>query len=304
LSRSKLLNPGWLNISAVERETGLSKDSLRVWERRYGFPSPARDGSGERLYSPDQVSKLRMLRQLVDAGHRPHAVAALPPERLTELLNGPDCADPARDDPEIGEMLKLLHGRETDLLQQRLQNMLHRQGLGVFARRFAPQLTRAVGLAWAQGRLAIHEEHLYTQQLTAVFREAIDRVATAALPGTPKVLLTTFSNEPHGLGLLMAEAVLVMAGAKAISLGVQTPTHAIAAAARDYDAAVVAISLSAWSKARSARASLIDLRDRLPGSVEIWAGGSCAGLRPLDGVRLMPSLEDIDAAVARFASKG
>jgi hypothetical protein len=25
-------------ISAVERETGLSKDTLRMWERRYGFP--------------------------------------------------------------------------------------------------------------------------------------------------------------------------------------------------------------------------------------------------------------------------
>ena len=33
-----------LNISAVERETGLSKDVLRIWERRYGFPRPGRDG--------------------------------------------------------------------------------------------------------------------------------------------------------------------------------------------------------------------------------------------------------------------
>ena len=32
-----------LNISAVERETGLSKDVLRIWERRYGFPEPRRD---------------------------------------------------------------------------------------------------------------------------------------------------------------------------------------------------------------------------------------------------------------------
>ena len=37
-----------LNISAVERETGLSKDVLRMWERRYGFPKPDRDENGER----------------------------------------------------------------------------------------------------------------------------------------------------------------------------------------------------------------------------------------------------------------
>ena len=37
-------------ISAVERETGLSKDTLRMWERRYGFPAPGRDAQGERVY--------------------------------------------------------------------------------------------------------------------------------------------------------------------------------------------------------------------------------------------------------------
>ena len=35
-------------IAAVERDTGLSKDILRVWERRYGFPKPGRDAFGER----------------------------------------------------------------------------------------------------------------------------------------------------------------------------------------------------------------------------------------------------------------
>ena len=44
-----------MTIAAVERETGLSKDTLRVWERRYAFPRPARDSNGERIYPPEQV---------------------------------------------------------------------------------------------------------------------------------------------------------------------------------------------------------------------------------------------------------
>ncbi|MFN7197809.1 MAG: MerR family transcriptional regulator, partial [Hylemonella sp.] len=40
---------GALTIAAVERETGLSKDTLRMWERRYGFPRPLRDARDERL---------------------------------------------------------------------------------------------------------------------------------------------------------------------------------------------------------------------------------------------------------------
>ena len=50
-----------LSIAAVERDTGLSKDTLRVWERRYGFPLPGRDGIGERAYTLEQVEKLRVI---------------------------------------------------------------------------------------------------------------------------------------------------------------------------------------------------------------------------------------------------
>ena len=60
-----------LSISAVERETGLSKDVLRMWERRYGFPKPARDENGEREYSPADIAKLRAIRRLMDVGMRP-----------------------------------------------------------------------------------------------------------------------------------------------------------------------------------------------------------------------------------------
>ena len=60
-----------LNISAVERETGLSKDVLRMWERRYGFPKPVRDDNGERRYSAAEVAKLRAIKRLMDVGRRP-----------------------------------------------------------------------------------------------------------------------------------------------------------------------------------------------------------------------------------------
>ena len=34
-------------ISDVERDTGVAKETLRVWERRYDFPQPLRDPNGE-----------------------------------------------------------------------------------------------------------------------------------------------------------------------------------------------------------------------------------------------------------------
>ena len=45
-----------ISIAAVERDTGLGKDTLRVWERRYGFPQPLRDAFGERVIRPSRSS--------------------------------------------------------------------------------------------------------------------------------------------------------------------------------------------------------------------------------------------------------
>ena len=54
------------SIAAVERDTGLSKDVLRMWERRYGFPQPGRDANGERSYPADQVERLRLIKRLME----------------------------------------------------------------------------------------------------------------------------------------------------------------------------------------------------------------------------------------------
>lgn len=72
-------------IAAVERDTRLGKDTLRVWERRYGFPRPLRDDNGERLYPPEQVEQLRHIRRLLDAGWRPGRIVGLSMEELQRV---------------------------------------------------------------------------------------------------------------------------------------------------------------------------------------------------------------------------
>jgi DNA-binding transcriptional MerR regulator len=69
-----------LTVTEVVTETGLSADTLRVWERRYGFPQPVRDNRGRRRYPRAQVDRLRQIKRLVDAGFRPgKLVGALRP---------------------------------------------------------------------------------------------------------------------------------------------------------------------------------------------------------------------------------
>ena len=73
------------SIAAVERDTGLSKDVLRMWERRYGFPIPERDANGERLYPEAQVERLRLIKRLMDQGYRPGKLMATSVDELSLL---------------------------------------------------------------------------------------------------------------------------------------------------------------------------------------------------------------------------
>ena len=73
-------------IGTVSRLTCIPPDTLRVWERRYGVVSPIRSTGGVRLYSRDDIRRLALLRQLVDAGHAIGTVADLTTEELQNRL--------------------------------------------------------------------------------------------------------------------------------------------------------------------------------------------------------------------------
>ena len=73
--------PGYRSGVAA-RLAGLSAATLRVWERRYQLTAAPRAANGQRLYTPPQVRRLGLLKQLVDQGHPIGTLAAMPLERL------------------------------------------------------------------------------------------------------------------------------------------------------------------------------------------------------------------------------
>ncbi|SHN20822.1 B12 binding domain-containing protein [Duganella sacchari] len=270
-------------ISDVERDTGVAKETLRVWERRYDFPQPLRDPHGERVYPIEQVHKLRLVKRLIDLGFRPGKVIQYSAAELqaltgkaTGLGNGP--ATPA---PELQTYLDLCKSHQMEALRRKLSQALLMMGLKSFVIELVAPLTTLIGEAWASGQLATFEEHLYTESLTVVMRSAIFAMpqANGNHISAPRILLTTLPQERHGLGLLMAEAMCVAEGAHCISLGVQTPLLDIVEAARVQRVDIIALSFSVAMNPRQALDGLAELHQRLNGCAELWAGGSNAALK-------------------------
>jgi methylmalonyl-CoA mutase cobalamin-binding subunit len=297
------------SIAAVERDTGLTKDTLRVWERRYGFPNPGRDEFGERLYPIDQVDKLRVLRRLMDAGHRPGKLIHLPMHAL--LLLGrqerlPASAAPAQTAaasltaPDVSEFLALIRSRQPEVLRRSLAQALLRLGLERFVFDVAAPLTRLIGEVWPRDEFESFDERLSIESLQTVMRGALASISTPGAP--PTVMLTTVPGEPHGLGLLMSESLLSLQGCRCLSLGVQTPLWDAVLAARAHRVDLLALSFSSALNAAQVVDSLAELREMLPATIGIWAGGDSPALRRhrLAGVEVLAGLHEIAPQIARW----
>ena len=294
------------SIAAVERDTGLGKDTLRVWERRYGFPQPQRDSSGERIYPLEQVEKLRVIKRLLDQGLRPGRVVPLPIEALHALsiqqASQAQHLQGLQAHEDLLNYMALIRQHELENLRNGLSQALVHKGLSPFIEQVVAPLTSMVGEAWMRGELQVFEEHLYTECVSGLLRGVLNDLVETTRSATPTVLLTTFPQEAHGLGLLMAECMFALHGARCVSLGTQTPLHDIAQAVVAHQAQVVALSFSASMNPKHVLDGLVELRQRIAPEVQIWAGGRNPVLqrREQSQALVLNSLEQIGHALQNW----
>ena len=302
------VRPITVSIAAVERDTGLSKDTLRVWERRYRFPLPVRDAFDERAYPLDQVEKLRVIKRLLDNGHRPGRIVMLGIEELQSISESLAAA-PQRiahtDKTELREYISLIKAHDVDGLRRQLGQSLMRMGMSSFICEVVAPLNVMVGDAWMRGQLEVFEEHMYTESVNIALRAAIAASPGSSPDASPRVLLTTFPQEQHGMGLLMAEAMLTIEGCQCVSLGTQTPIWDIVLAATAHRADIVALSFTASQNPNYVINGLEELRSKLSPKIALWAGGSGPAIhrRSLDGIAAIASLQDIAPHVALWRDK-
>lgn len=279
------VEPDLLSIGDICSETGLSADVVRVWERRYGFPVPVRLPSGHRRYRRSDLHRLRLMAEAVAQGHRPSAVARSGEEALKRLLT------PAGD-PRAEALFEAVAAMDTERMRALLGEALAGLGWRPFLMQVVSPLLDRVGMAWADGSIGIHHEHLVTEVLEDFLRQL--RSACRPVAGRGAVLLATLPGERHRLGLLMAALAYAASGTRTEMLGVDLPVASIAHAARSLKVDRVAVSLSMQSSGETTRRLLMDLQERLPAGCRLIVGGQGASrTRRIEGVERMAGLEGI-----------
>lgn len=280
-------------IGVIERDTGIGRDTLRVWERRYGFPDPVRNAKGERVYPEIQLRRLQRIRRLLDRGMRPGKLLRLSDEALDGLEARLQTAAPERLDETAREILDAIRSADAWKVENLLRSHYLQQGMQAFITATVVPLLRRVGELWIGGKLQVFQEHFLSEQLIRFLNTEISTMQKSA--GKPLVVLATLPGEEHTLGLLMLTAMLSSRGISAINLGGEVPMDQIGRAAQQFQADVVGITFSGAYQYRNIRQHVLELRELLADDVEIWIGGEgVCRLRKLPaGVTKFNSLESL-----------
>ena len=263
-----------MTIQQLSQEIGIGMDTLRVWERRYGFPVPGRDARGHRSYTQQQLEELLIVKQLQIFGERPKRIFSLAPAERRALLE--QLSGPRRPGDET--LQRLVFEMPPRQIAAELETRRDRLGLTGFVDRSVIPLLQLLDHGWASGSLSIAREHLISDQLDFVLKRAL-----AAVPADgPRMLFLTLPGERHKLGLLLAAVLFRQAGVQSLWLNEELPLSEIPGLAAELELNAVALSFSSHYPARQAKQDLRSLRRSLDPAVTIVAGGQA--------VRQVPSM--------------
>jgi MerR family transcriptional regulator, light-induced transcriptional regulator len=289
------------SIRVASRLTGVSSDTLRMWERRYGFPKPVRNESHVRMYTDADIERLVLISRALKAGYRSGEVIHRGSDELRALLVSSARTEVEKDrrTPSVESLLSLLVQDDPEGLQGELRRSVALLGPKQFLIDVAAPLVEQVGVAWAAGRIAVRHEHLASEVLSSKLRLLLSAYHDRS--SSPVVLLATLSDEQHGLGLDMVALYLALEGATPRLLGVNTPAEQIAEAALALSADVVGVSISEASDLALTELHLRRVLSSLPSRIEVWVGGKNARkLRSRNPrIRQVVTWQDLDEAMAR-----
>ncbi len=305
-------NISMISIGALSRATGVPTETIRTWERRYGFPVPVRLDSGHRRYPLSAVEHLKLTKRALDQGHKPSSVVGADVDTLAALLSAtvaqaetPAPMPPAPDapglEPEVLRWLEAVQKFNGDALGRSMRRDWNELGAFRFIEERLGPFLKAIGEWWATGRLHVMHEHFASEHLRE-FLAGRWRPMSDEAQG-PAVICATLPQERHDLGLHMVALTLSMANLRVIFLGADMPTEEIAEAANIFKSPAVAISIASSSDTRHTQEQLGELRQSLPKGVSLLAGGTGAP-RDMDGVVTLDGFDSLYQWASQMASSG
>lgn len=270
-------------MRAVVHMTGLTADTIRVWERRYKAVVPDRTEGKTRVYSEEDVHRLILLSQAIRIGQRIGTIAHLSTDELVELIESDSKVIHQEDvslDAEAVTKEESYNVMRASYLEHiaKLDTVEAERTLTIMASILKPKavidnvvlpILHEVGRRWVNGSFGVAQEHLASEQIKRLLVTMLQ--FNSAQPNAPVVIVTTPEGHLHELGALIGAILASMHGYNAVYLGPNLPEEAILSAVKLRKADLLLLSLVRLTKGKD-RSIVEKQLKNYSTKVETWVG--------------------------------
>jgi methanogenic corrinoid protein MtbC1 len=199
-------------IHRVAKLTGLSKDVIRVWERRYGLVKPSRSSNRYREYSDEEVALLRFVKAQMEQGATIGGLAAEGHDSLVARMRIATPVSAEEQKPHerlLDDLMGSLDPIDKAGFERRLNGAVAVIPFEEAVQRILLPLQRRVGELWHQGRLNVAVEHYVTKIIQQKLFSVMNQLPVNEFG--PRILIACPEGETHEIG---AQAVAYMAATR------------------------------------------------------------------------------------------
>jgi DNA-binding transcriptional MerR regulator len=229
-----VVEPGRLRIGELSRRSGVSPELLRAWERRYGLLRPTRSQGGLRLYSLDDLERVRLMQHHLGRGLAAAEAASLAADQPSPASGAGSVLADGK-----GDLTEAVAAFDEARVHAVLDSLLATATIDTVLATVVVPYLHELGERWERGEASVAEEHF----ASAVLRGRLLGLARGWGRGLgPVVVLACAPGEQHDLGLIAFGLALRARGWRVVYLGPDTPIAGVADAARAADAVLVVVS--------------------------------------------------------------
>ncbi|MEI7996775.1 MAG: MerR family transcriptional regulator, partial [Methylococcaceae bacterium] len=276
-------------ISTVSKRSGVKTDLVRAWERRYQAVTPTRTAGGHRVYTDQDIARLKLLNQATNNGHSISQIAQFSLDDLKDLLKNESgestqpfisIATSTSDrvflaEDYIEKCYAAVLAFDAKALESHFENAIVELGTEAFIEYLLTPLLTQIGERWKTGELRPVHEHMTSaviRSLTYILRNNNPRSANA-----PRMIVSTPIGQLHELGALLAAIMAELKGWQVTYLGANLPAEEIAAGVKYTDACALTISISFATDDHIVPKELRRLKKLIGNDVALIVGGRAAG---------------------------
>jgi DNA-binding transcriptional MerR regulator/methylmalonyl-CoA mutase cobalamin-binding subunit len=273
-------------IGTVSKRSGVKSDLVRAWERRYQAVTPTRTAGGHRVYTDQDIARLKLLNQATGHGHSISQIAQFSLDELKKLLQQEDVYS------NIGHTA-LLTGDKKFLvedyvekcyasvlafdargLESHFENAIVELGTQAFIEDLLTPLLTRIGERWKTGELRPIHEHMTSSVIRSL--TYILRNNNPCPDNAPRMIVSTPIGQLHELGALLAAIMAELNGWQVTYLGANLPAEEIAAAVKYTHAKAVTISISFSADDHVVPKEIRRLRKLIGNNIALIVGGRSA----------------------------